>query len=113
MDRSFFIILALSLCLLVLFFAPTVIAFIKFVHCYNHKGFFDAVEFDMHNEEKLDATAIEEKISEIIDHEKNKAEPLRFYDYIHALDQYPMVEEYTKIETKFRQYDYWLYHVHK
>lgn len=111
MDRSFFIILALTLCLLVLFFAPTIIAFIKFVHCYNQKGFFDAVELDMEDETKLETEEIEQVIQSIISHERRQPHPLRFYNYIHALDQHAVVEEYTKIHTKYRQYDYWMFHV--
>jgi hypothetical protein len=113
MDRNFYLFFALTLCLLVLFFTPTVVAFVKFVHCYNRKGFFDAAELCNNEETKLCDREIEGMIQNIVEEEKMKAirdeVPLRFYDYIHALDQDPVVEEFTKKHTKYRQYNYWLH----
>jgi hypothetical protein len=115
MDRNFYLFFALTLCLLVLFFAPTVVAFVKFVHCYNRKRFFDAAELCNTDETRLEDSEIESKIQKIVEEEKMKANrdetPVRFYDYIHALDQDPIVEEFTKRNTRYRQYNYWVRYV--
>lgn len=113
LQTRYYIFVALSLCILVLFFAPTVVAFMKFVHYYNRKGFFDATELCSPDQTKLDDCEVEGLIRKIIQDEKEKASrekvPLRFYDYIHALDQNSVVEEFTKKNTKYRQYNYWLF----
>ena len=87
---TFYIIMLFFMLLL---FAPTILAFISFVHKYNHHRFFDAVE--LNSECQVGEDEIQAKLAEIIDTYANAEDEPRFYDYIRELDRDPNVQEFT------------------